>query len=725
MSSLLLFLARRFRPAVGWPLALLAYAAAAGPALAAQSASLRLPAGLLAWAGLLGAALGLRLAGRRGKGWRLLYAAAAAALGAVLLVAAVDALPPAGLLWQDARALAAHIAARLEGAAPELLTPRFLELSLPRGWGGLLAAPAGGEAGAALLIATASLAATWLGAFALGWAVGAGRSVFAWGLPLTAALSLTAVLGGSRGASLILGLAAILGLAVAVTQAVRERSWTRAGADYSDELRWEVYGWGGALVAAALIVAVVLPTSLPRLPSPLPAAPDGLPSGLAAIERRVEGAGPGPRAAPDPTLSTLPAVTLGTSLVQGDPEALALRIRLEQPLPPGPWPRYWRARVLNVYNGRAWTASARVGPLEAPLVPLDGLEGAVVQEVELVGRRATTLVALPDLVDLDVEAQVERLPDGALAAVTVEEGVRRYTAVSRAQEQAPPLVEVQDRLPYSAETLALPAGVPPRVAELGRSIVAGASDPLARALAIEAYLRGLPYAYEVEPLPAGGDAVDQFLFEMGRGYCTYYASAMVILARTQGIPARVAVGYATGSYDEESRTYLVREGEAHAWPELFIGGRWLPFEPTPVRPLPARGSPGEMVPPPLPEPADVPEPASAPMALWPWALAAAACGLAVAALWLGARRVGLSPLARAQLRLERLGEQAGVPWPAGATLHEYAALLEARGVGRPEAVRALVGLVEAARYSGRPLDEQQRQALREAARGLRGRRRGA
>lgn len=719
MHTLTIYLIRRLRPRAGWPVALLALLAAACPAVAATGASLPLPAGLILLAGLAGAAIGLRLAGLRGRAWWALYAAAGLALAAALLLAARDGLPPAAILWRDARALAAAAAAWAGGAAaaPQLLTPRFLALSLPRALQALAGAPAAGEAGAALIVGALALVSTQAGATALGWAAASGRGGLAWGLPLTGALGLTTILGGGDGAGLVLGLAAALGLAGAVGHAARERAWDRAGFGYSDELRWGVLGWGLALAGGALMLALAVPTSLPRLPARGAGPLGDLPSGLAAIESRVE---QGRRPQADPGLSQLPPVSLGVSLSDAPPETVALRVRLGAPLPPGPWPRYWRARALNVYTGRAWWADARAGA-GLPADDAPAAQGAVVQEVELVERASPLLVALPDVVGLDLPASVERLADGSIAAVAGDPAARRYRAVSLPQDLAPPADYPggpQGAPPAGQESLGLPAGLPPRVGELARSVTAGAAGPLAQALALEAYLRELPYAYEVRPIPAGGDAVDQFLFEMRQGYCTYYASAMAVMARSLGIPARVAVGYATGSYDAALGAYVVREAEAHAWPELLIGGRWLPFEPTPVRPLPARGAA-----PPEPEPAPAPAPPRpAPRVgdmLAPALGALALAALAAAAWLLAARGPRLSPTERAQRWLERQGARAGVPWPAGATLHEYGGLLAARGLAPREALAELVALIEAARYSGRPLSAAQGRRLRAAVGALR------
>jgi transglutaminase-like putative cysteine protease len=129
--------------------------------------------------------------------------------------------------------------------------------------------------------------------------------------------------------------------------------------------------------------------------------------------------------------------------------------------------------------------------------------------------------------------------------------------------------------------LALPDAVPARVLALALSLTATEPTPYDRARAIEAYLRTFPYSLDVPAPPYSRDVVDYFLFDLRQGYCDYYATAMVVLARAAGLPARLAVGYASGSYDPPSAQYVVTEASAHAWPEIYFPGYgWIEFEPT-------------------------------------------------------------------------------------------------------------------------------------------------
>ncbi|HSG43074.1 MAG TPA: transglutaminase domain-containing protein, partial [Anaerolineales bacterium] len=130
--------------------------------------------------------------------------------------------------------------------------------------------------------------------------------------------------------------------------------------------------------------------------------------------------------------------------------------------------------------------------------------------------------------------------------------------------------------------LTLPRDLPDRVRELAFEITSDFSNPYDKARAIQSYLRtNYPYDLEVPPPPAGRDVTDYFLFDLQKGYCDYYATTMVVLARSVGIPARFVSGYSPGSYDAPNAQYIVRELNAHSWVEVYfpeIG--WVEFEPT-------------------------------------------------------------------------------------------------------------------------------------------------
>lgn len=127
----------------------------------------------------------------------------------------------------------------------------------------------------------------------------------------------------------------------------------------------------------------------------------------------------------------------------------------------------------------------------------------------------------------------------------------------------------------------LPQELPDRVYELAKEITKDYDTTYDKVKAIEAYVSQYTYTKSPGSVKEGEDFVDAFLFDGKQGYCTYYASAMTILARCIGIPARYVEGYLC-KFDEKSGTsYLVRNSSAHAWVEIYFEGiGFLTFEPT-------------------------------------------------------------------------------------------------------------------------------------------------
>jgi hypothetical protein len=137
----------------------------------------------------------------------------------------------------------------------------------------------------------------------------------------------------------------------------------------------------------------------------------------------------------------------------------------------------------------------------------------------------------------------------------------------------------------SRRYLSLPESIPQRVLDLASQLTADATNPYDKANAIETYLRTYPYSLDVSAPPAGQDVADYFLFDLKMGYCDYYATSMVVLARTVGLPSRLVIGYSSGVYNPFTAEYLVREFNAHSWVEIYFTGiGWVEFEPTANQP---------------------------------------------------------------------------------------------------------------------------------------------
>lgn len=134
----------------------------------------------------------------------------------------------------------------------------------------------------------------------------------------------------------------------------------------------------------------------------------------------------------------------------------------------------------------------------------------------------------------------------------------------------------------TAKYLQLPADFSPRIQALASEITAGLDNPYDKAAAITKYLRANITYEPVVSFPEGTtDRLEYFLFESKKGFCNYYASAEVLMLRSVGIPARLAVGFAQGEPNLQNTFFTVREKDAHAWPEVYFPSYgWIEFEPT-------------------------------------------------------------------------------------------------------------------------------------------------
>jgi hypothetical protein len=178
----------------------------------------------------------------------------------------------------------------------------------------------------------------------------------------------------------------------------------------------------------------------------------------------------------------------------------------------------------------------------------------------------------------------------AVNTITMQSGyeVLSWAPTATAEELRSASAEYPDWVKESY--LALPEDLPERIGALAMELTADTETPYDKAVAIRAYLREYPYTLDLDAPPVDRDVVDYFLFDLKRGYCDYYATAMVVLARGAGVPARLAVGYATGEYAPDNATYRVSIADAHAWPEVYFPEYgWIAFEPTAGFAEPSRG----------------------------------------------------------------------------------------------------------------------------------------
>jgi transglutaminase-like putative cysteine protease len=254
-----------------------------------------------------------------------------------------------------------------------------------------------------------------------------------------------------------------------------------------------------------------------------------------------------------------------------------------------PVPAYWRLTALEEFDGRIWSSRGTYRPAEDQLpkeVDDHKLSYKVVQEYRIGPLDSFWLPAAyrPARVDLEgsrVNAESLTLlteqesAEGLLYKVQSE--IPRYTAADLAAAGGDPPAGM---LPF----LELPPDFPDDVRALAREKTANANGPFEQAMALQDFLRN-NYTYD-EAAPAGHseDHLRYFLFRSKIGYCEQFAGSFAAMARSIGLPARVAVGFTPGTYDEAFDVFHVTTKEAHAWPEVHVNGLgWVAFEPTPGR----------------------------------------------------------------------------------------------------------------------------------------------
>ena len=409
---------------------------------------------------------------------------------------------------------------------------------------------------------------------------------------------------------------ALLALQALRSHTVRERRWLAAEVASTDNRFELVLATAG--IAVALMVAAMLTPSLSV--REIARSVERIFTAEEREEPTVAGAlGLEPQPGPATVFDQARVAGLPTQHLLGSGPELSRRARLWVYLdgytpivphmlhsqPPRLPPRYyWRSLTYDRYSGRGWytggtqTVAYEAGEPASTAILSTSTQfyRTVRQKVHVVGDVKGLLYVTGQLVAADRDYRVAwRGPGDAFGA---QIGARTYWADSR----VPVVGEAQLRAAGSdypnwvvQRYLVLPDDVPARVRELALDLTATGPTPYDRALALERYLRTFPYTLDLSAPPPGRDVADYFLFDLQRGYCDYFATAMVVLARAAGVPARLVVGYTSGTYDLTQARYVVTEANAHAWVEVYFPGYgWIEFEPTSGRPPIER--PGEVVP---------------------------------------------------------------------------------------------------------------------------------
>ncbi len=301
------------------------------------------------------------------------------------------------------------------------------------------------------------------------------------------------------------------------------------------------------------------------------------------------------------TLALLGQRNLGTELV--------LEVR-------SPESRYWQGVIYDRYTGGAFqsseaervavTANEQVAPTQFRQRSL------LTQTVTVFFPNNTLIFAAPQPVAINQTSWLDQLPGGEFSMWTTlsplgpGDTYRVVSSISRATIEQ--LRSVGSNYPPAIREryLQLPDTLPDRVPELARQIVAEAkaTTPYDQAVALEAWLRkNITYNDQITAPAPGQDGVDYVLFVTKQGFCDYYASAMAVMARSLGLPSRIATGFAQGTFDTHRGVYQVYQNNAHTWAEIYFPQYgWVQFEPTASQPAIIRPL-GEEAPTPNPKPA--------------------------------------------------------------------------------------------------------------------------
>lgn len=261
---------------------------------------------------------------------------------------------------------------------------------------------------------------------------------------------------------------------------------------------------------------------------------------------------------------------------------------------------YWRIAALDVFDGSLWRSQGQFRSAEESLpvdypsaAPADTVEATYdLGQLEVVWAPAaympTRFRNLSETVGVNYESESatfivdtndQRVSDGL--RYTVTSAIPRFTA-DGLRQMASVSTETVD-----ARYLDLPAGFSPLARQTAEEITAGLTSSYDKALALQNYFRE-NFTYDVDVAKGHNiERIEDFLL-VQRGYCEQFAGTYAAMARSIGLPARVATGFTPGDPDPANPgRYIVRGKHAHAWPEVYIAGAgWVAFEPTPGRGAP-------------------------------------------------------------------------------------------------------------------------------------------
>ncbi len=260
-----------------------------------------------------------------------------------------------------------------------------------------------------------------------------------------------------------------------------------------------------------------------------------------------------------------------------------------------PQPAYWRIQRYDEYDGKGWNRfSEQLGStIEAGSRSDSGLfpdsRKEITYTIETFAKVDILLLA-GEFISADIPVQfttVDQTSDDITSVVSTHliQPRQTYSAtVSVNIANGSQLAGAGSDYPewVMQHYLKLPDNLPSRISNLAAAITDNVSNAYEKAVAVQKYLNGYRYNEDAKSPSRLGDEVDSFLFLQREGVCTDFATAMVVMLRSLGIPSRFVTGYAPGEFEESSGSFIIRGRDYHAWPEVYFPGYgWIEFEPTP------------------------------------------------------------------------------------------------------------------------------------------------
>ena len=263
---------------------------------------------------------------------------------------------------------------------------------------------------------------------------------------------------------------------------------------------------------------------------------------------------------------------------------------------------FWRLTSLDQFDGLVWTSRADYAARPTQLPSLFQSGSSVEPSVQHFSIEQLGAVWLPAAFEPRsvVSATTDISYEPSSSTLIVGRSLNDSDGISYTVSSAIPRFDPEElsSIPPDAPTglpvdsyTSLPSDFSPAVQDLAAQLSTGAESGYEQALALQSFFRNGSFVYDPYVVPGhSGNRIEDFL-STRRGYCEQFAGTFAAMARSLGLPARVAVGFTVGEPDPiEPDVYVVRGRHAHAWPEVFLEGvGWVAFEPTP-----GRGAPGAL-----------------------------------------------------------------------------------------------------------------------------------